>query len=193
MMGPGLSGECVEKNGLHISEDHYIVEIIDPLTWEPLPYGAEGELVITTITREGFPLIRYRTGDLSSIMEEPCPCGRTTLRMHRVAARSDDMVVINGINVFPTQIGEALKKATGFDPRFQIVIEDVEGEDVMEIQVEVLDKMFDDEVKKLLSLKNAISTAIERELGIVARITFVEQNTLQVYSEGRVRHVIDRR
>ncbi len=193
MMGPGVSGECSEKNGLHISEDHYIVEIIDPLTWEPLPHGEEGELVITTITREGFPLIRYRTGDLSSIMEEPCPCGRTTLRMHRVAGRSDDMVVINGLNVFPTQIGEALKKATGFDPRFQILIEDIDGEDVMEIQVEVLENMFNDEIKKLLSLKGAIGVAIERELAIVAKITFVEQNTLQLYSEGKVRRVIDRR
>jgi len=193
MMGPGVSGECAERNGLHISEDHYIVEIIDPLTWEPLPYGEEGELVITTITREGFPLIRYRTGDLSSIIEERCPCGRTTLRMRRVGARSDDMVVINGINVFPTQIGEALKRATGFDPRFQIVIEDSDGEDVMDIQVEVLDRMFDDEVKKLLTLKNAIAVAIERELGIVARITFVEQNTLMLYSDGKVRSVVDKR
>ncbi|HNW27578.1 MAG TPA: phenylacetate--CoA ligase, partial [Spirochaetota bacterium] len=127
------------------------------------------------------------------IIEEPCPCGRTTLRMRRVAARSDDMVVINGINVFPTQVGEALKKATGFDPRFQIIIDDIDGEDVMEIQVEILEKMFDDEVKKLLSLKSAIGVAVEREMGVAAKITFVEQNTLQMYSEGRVRRVIDRR
>ncbi len=195
MMGPGLSGECRERNGLHINEDHYIVEIIDPLTWEPLPNGTEGELVITTITREGFPLIRYRTGDLSMIMEEPCPCGRTTLRMRRVAARSDDMVVINGINVFPVQVGETLKKSTGYDPRFQIIIEDVDGEDVMEIQVEVLEKMFDDEVKKLMALKGAIATGIERELGITARITFVEQMSLFRSAEGRgrVRRVIDNR
>lgn len=195
MMGPGLSGECRERNGLHINEDHYIVEIIDPLTWDPLPNGTEGELVITTITREGFPLIRYRTGDLSMIMEEPCPCGRTTLRMRRVAARSDDMVVINGINVFPVQVGETLKKSTGYDPRFQIIIEDVDGEDVMEIQVEVLEKMFDDEVKKLMALKGAIATGIERELGITARITFVEQMSLFRSAEGRgrVRRVIDNR
>lgn len=195
MMGPGLSGECRERNGLHINEDHYIVEIIDPLTWDPLPNGTEGELVITTITREGFPLIRYRTGDLSMVMEEPCPCGRTTLRMRRVAARSDDMVVINGINVFPVQVGETLKKSTGYDPRFQIIIEDVDGEDVMEIQVEVLEKMFDDEVKKLMALKGAIATGIERELGITARITFVEQMSLFRSAEGRgrVRRVIDNR
>jgi phenylacetate-CoA ligase len=195
MMGPGVSGECTEKCGLHINEDHYIVEIIDPLTWETLPYGTEGELVITTITREGFPLVRYRTGDLSTIMEGPCPCGRTTLRMNRVAARSDDMVVINGINVFPTQVGEALKKTTGKDPRFQIVIDDFQGEDVMEIQVEVLETMFDDEIKKLLDLKTAIATGIERELGITARITFMEQMSLYHTAEGkgRVRRVIDKR
>ncbi|MBN1496105.1 MAG: phenylacetate--CoA ligase [Spirochaetes bacterium] len=195
MMGPGVSGECSERNGLHINEDHYIVEIIDPLTWEPLPHGTEGELVITTITREGFPLIRYRTGDLSMILDEPCPCGRTTLRMSRVAARSDDMVVINGINVFPAQVGETLKKTTGYDPRFQIIIDEVAGEDVMEIQVEVLEKMFDDEIKKLLALKGAITTGLERELGVTARVTFVEQMTLFRTAEGRgrVRRVIDNR
>jgi len=195
MMGPGVSGECSERNGLHINEDHYIVEIIDPLTWESLPHGTEGELVITTITREGFPLIRYRTGDLSMIIEEPCPCGRTTLRMSRVAARSDDMVVINGINVFPAQVGETLKKTTGYDPRFQIIIEEVAGEDVMEIQVEVLEKMFDDEIKKLLALKGSITTGLERELGVTARVTFVEQMTLFRTAEGRgrVRRVIDNR
>jgi phenylacetate-CoA ligase len=193
MMGPGVSGECSEKNGLHINEDHYIVEIIDPMTWEPLPHGAEGELVITTITREGFPLIRYRTGDLSSIMDEACPCGRTTLRMHRVAARSDDMVVINGMNVFPAQIGEALKKVTGIDPRFQIIIDDVEGEDVLEIQVEVLENMFDDEIKKLLDLKNNIAAGIERELGVTAKVIFVEQMTMFKTTEGRVKRVVDKR
>ena len=192
MMGPGVSGECSEKNGLHINEDHYIVEIIDPLTWEPLPHGVEGELVITTITREGFPLIRYRTGDLSSIMDGTCPCGRTTLRMHRVAARSDDMVVINGMNVFPAQVGEVLKKITGIDPRFQIIIDDVEGEDVLELQVEVLENMFDDEIKKLMELKFSIASGIERELGVAVKVIFVEQMTM-FRTNGKVRKVIDKR
>jgi phenylacetate-CoA ligase len=193
MMGPGVSGECSEKNGLHINEDHYIVEIIDPLTWEPLPHGVEGELVITTITREGFPLIRYRTGDLSSIMDEDCPCGRTTLRMHRVAARSDDMVVINGMNVFPAQVGEVLKKVTGIEPKFQIIVDDVQGEDILELQVEVLENMFDDEIKKLLDLKYSIAAGIERELGVAANVIFVEQMTMFRTNEGRVKKVIDKR
>jgi phenylacetate-CoA ligase len=193
MMGPGVSGECSEKNGLHINEDHYIVEIIDPLTWEPLPHGVEGELVITTITREGFPLIRYRTGDLSSIMAEACPCGRTTLRMHRVAGRSDDMMVVNGMNVFPAQVGEVLKKITGIDPRFQIIIDDVEGEDVLELQVEVIGNMFDDEIKKLLGLKSSIAAGIERELGVAAKVIFVEQMTMFRTNEGKVKKVIDKR
>jgi len=193
MMGPGVSGECSEKNGLHINEDHYIVEIIDPLSWEPLPHGVEGELVITTITREGFPLIRYRTGDLSSIIDEACPCGRTTLRMHRVAARSDDMVVINGMNVFPAQVGDVLKKTTGINPRFQIIIDDVEGEDVLELQVEVLENMFDDEIKKLMDLKYGIAAGIERELGVSAKVIFVEQMTMFRTSEGKVKKVIDKR
>lgn len=193
MMGPGVSGECSEKNGLHINEDHYIVEIIDPLTWEPLPHGVEGELVITTITREGFPLIRYRTGDLSSIMAEACPCGRTTLRMHRVAGRSDDMMVVNGMNVFPAQVGEILKKITGIDPRFQIIIDDVEGEDMLELQVEVIGNMFDDEIKKLLGLKSSIAAGIERELGVAAKVIFVEQMTMFRTNEGKVKKVIDKR
>ena len=193
MMGPGVSGECSEKSGLHINEDHYIVEIIDPQTLDPLPHGQKGELVITTITREGFPLIRYRTGDISSIIDEMCPCGRTTLKMLTVAARSDDMVVVTGVNVFPAQVGLILKDVTGFDPRFQIVIEKVNDEDVMEIQVEVLQNMFNDEIKKLMDLKNIISAAMERDLGITVKITFVEQMTMQQTTEGIIKLVIDKR
>jgi phenylacetate-CoA ligase len=193
MMGPGVSGECIEKNGLHINEDHYIIEIVDPETLELLPHGSEGELVITAITREGFPLIRYRTGDISSIMGGACPCGRTTLRMHRVAARSDDMVVINGINVFPIQISEALKKTAGIDAHFQIIVDNIDGEDMMEIQVEVLESMFNDEIKKLLGLKNNISNGIERELGVTAKITFVEQETIRDTAGGKIKRIVDRR
>jgi phenylacetate-CoA ligase len=193
MMGPGVSGECREKRGLHINEDHYIVEIIDPGTLEPLAHGREGELVITTITREGFPLIRYRTGDISAIMDDACPCGRTSLKMRTVAARSDDMVVVKGVNVFPAHVGIILKDATGFEPRFQIVIERIDNEDSLEIQVEVLQGMFNDEIKKLIHLKNFISAAMERDLGIPVRITFVEQMTMHKTIEGRIKRVIDRR
>jgi phenylacetate-CoA ligase len=193
MMGPGVSGECREKNGLHINEDHYFVEIVDPKTLEPLPPGAEGELVISTITREGFPLIRYRTGDLSSTIDAPCPCGRTTMRMQRVAARSDDMIVVNGINIFPVQISEVLKKTTGIEPRFQIIVDNEEGEDVMEVMLEVRENMFDDEIKKLLHLRSGITTDIEREVGVVAKITFVEQETLQTATDGRPKLINDKR
>ncbi|OHD66671.1 MAG: phenylacetate--CoA ligase [Spirochaetes bacterium RBG_13_51_14] len=193
MMGPGVSGECGEKSGLHVNEDHYIVEIVDPRTGEPVQHGTEGELVITTITREGFPLIRYRTGDISSILEGACPCGRTTLRMERVAARTDDLFVFNGINIFPAQIGEILKRATGIDPRFQVSIDNVAGDDVMEVKVEVVESMFNDEIKKIMALKNGIAASIEREVGATAKITLVEQETLGTTTGGRVKPVIDNR
>ena len=193
MMGPGVSGECSRKSGLHINEDHYIVEIVDPQKGEHLRPGEEGELVITTITREGIPLIRYSTGDLSSIMEGACACGRSTLRMRRVGSRTDDMVVINGINIFPAQIGEVLKKTTGIEPDFQIVIDNHDGEDLIEIKVAVLDNMFDDEVRKLLGLKNTMAASVERELGAAAKVTFVEQETLHTTAGGAVKPVVDNR
>lgn len=193
MMGPGVAGECSEKNGLHINEDHYIVEIINPATLEPVSHGTEGELVITTITREGFPLIRYRTGDLSAIIGSACPCGRTTLKMSTVAARSDDMVVIKGTNIFPSRVGVILKDVTGFDPEFQVVIERVDEEDQMEIQVEVLENMFDDEIKKILGIKNLIAAAMERELGVAVKVTFVEKMSLGKTAEGKVKRFIDNR
>ncbi|MBN2158137.1 MAG: phenylacetate--CoA ligase [Spirochaetes bacterium] len=193
MMGPGVSGECSEKNGLHINEDQYIVEIIDPLSWEQLPPGQEGELVITTISREGFPLIRYRTGDISAIMEGTCACGRTTLRMKHIAARSDDMVVINGINVFPSQIGEILRRSGCGEAQFQIIMDNIRGDDVMEVRVELLDSMFNDEIKELMRLKNFITESIEREMGVAARVSLAEQGTLRKTPEGRVRPVIDNR
>ncbi|HQL83478.1 MAG TPA: phenylacetate--CoA ligase, partial [Spirochaetota bacterium] len=183
-----------EKNGLHINEDHYIVEIVDPASGEPLPAGAKGELVISTITREGFPLIRYRTGDMSSIMEGVCPCGRTTLRMERVTARTDDMFVVNGVSLFPVQINDILKKATGgAEPRFQIVIDNLAGEDMMEVRIEVVENMFNDEIKKVLALKNGIAGNIERELGAKTMVTLVEQDSLAAAAGGRTKTVVDNR
>ncbi len=193
MMGPGVSVECKEKKGLHINQDHYIVEIIDPLSCETLPHGTEGEVVITTITREGFPLIRYRTGDISSIIDEKCSCGRTTLRMHRVSARSDDMIVINGINIFPEQIFETIKKYAGIDPHFQIIVDNIDGDDFIEINIEVFENMFNDKIRKLLDLKNLIISGIEREMGITAKISLIEQKTLNDDNDGRQKRVIDKR
>lgn len=194
MMGPGVAGECREKNGLHINEDHYIIEIVDPASGDPRGPGEEGELVITTITREGFPLIRYRTGDISALEGGACPCGRTTLRMRRVSARTDDLFIVNGTSVFPSLVAEIIRKAAGGgEPLFRIFLENEEGEDMMEVQVVVDEKMFNDEIKKLLGLKQAIASEIERETGVQPRITFVEQDTLGTTNEGRVRPVIDRR
>ena len=193
MMGPGVSGECTEKNGLHVNEDHYIVEIVDPKSGAPLPDGAEGELVITTITREGFPLVRYRTGDLSSLMEGVCPCGRTTRRMRRVSARTDDMVAVNGINIFPAQIREVLKRDRGIEPDFQIVIGNSGVSDTVELRVVVSDTMFNDEVKKLLDMRSGMTETLERELGMAVKVTFVEQDTLRAEQGGSCRLVVDTR
>ncbi|MCP4135032.1 MAG: phenylacetate--CoA ligase [bacterium] len=190
IMGPGVACECDEKNGLHVNEDHFIVEIIDPETLEPVEDGKEGELVFTTITREGFPLIRYRTGDRTMLLGGECACTRTTRRIARVAARVDDMIVIRGINVFPVQIDEVLKKAEGIEPHFQVVLENEEGIDTMEIKVVVSDDIFNDEVKKMMELKNRISGLIEDELGISAKISLVEQETLR---DENVEKVVDNR
>ena len=178
VMGPGVSGECPEKNGLHVNEDHFIIEVIDPKTLLPVPAGGEGELVFTTITKEGFPLIRYRTGDVASLMQGPCPCGRTFARMSRVTGRTDDLIIIRGVKVFPTQVEEILLKAEGATPRFRLIIENRDGLDELEIQVEVSEKIFNDEIKNLLNLKGKIAGLIEEELGLAVRVTLVEPETL---------------
>ncbi|PKL39756.1 MAG: phenylacetate--CoA ligase [Spirochaetae bacterium HGW-Spirochaetae-1] len=193
LVGPGTSGECREKNGLHINEDHFIVEVIDPHTLQPVSPGGEGELVFTTITREGFPLIRYRTGDLSSLIDGPCACGRTFVRMNRVAARTDDLIVIKGINVFPAQIEEVLLRSEGVAPHFQIIIENEDGIDTMEILIEVSDSLFNDEIKRLMEMKSRMSKMLLADIGIAARITLVEQETFRKTSGGKPYVVIDRR
>ncbi|MCU0847090.1 MAG: phenylacetate--CoA ligase [Spirochaetes bacterium] len=186
VMGPGVSGECPEKNGLHVNEDHFIIEVIDPKTLLPMPAGSEGELVFTTITKEGFPLIRYRTGDVASLMEGVCPCGRTFARMSRVTGRTDDLIIIRGVKVFPTQVEEILLKAEGATPRFRLIIENRDGLDELEIQVEVSEKIFNDEIKNLLNLKGKIAGLIEEELGLAVRVTLVEPETLGGNGEKRV-------
>ncbi len=189
MMGPGVSGECEQKNGLHVNEDHYIIEVIDPVTLAPVPPGEEGELVFTTITREGFPLIRYRTGDVSSLLPGDCPCGRTTVRMKRVSTRTDDLIVINGFNIFPLQIEDILMQAIGAVPPYRMILDNVEGVDILEIQIEILDEIFADDVRKMLGMKQKIVSIIENDTGVSPRISLVEHNT---GVEGDKR-VIDRR
>jgi phenylacetate-CoA ligase len=194
VIGPGVSGECGEKNGLHINEDHFIVEVIDPKTLEPLPDGREGELVFTTITKEGFPVIRYRTGDLSRVLEGPCPCGRTLRRMQRVSGRTDDLIFVQGLKVLPSQIEEILLEAEGTAPHYRIVLDRADGQDTIEIQVEVQEEFLAiDELKSLEHLRDGIAARLEAALGITARVTLVEPRSLLRGTGGKMQRVVDKR
>ena len=193
IIGPGVSMECVEgRNGLHVFEDHFIVEIIDPETGEQLPYGEKGELVFTTITKEAFPLIRYRTKDISRLMPAICRCGRTFVRMERVSGRSDDMLIIRGVNVFPSQIESVLMDSEGLEPHYQLIVEREGSMDTLEVQVEVSEQVFSDEVRVLQGLERRISKDIKDLLGVTAKIKLVEPKTLKRF-EGKAQRVIDRR
>jgi phenylacetate-CoA ligase len=194
IMGPGISGECVHKNGLHIQEDHFLVEVIDPATLSPLPAGVEGELVITTLQKEGFPLVRYRTGDRASLMEGACACGRTFRRMTRISGRTDDMLVIRGIKFFPSQIEAALAEVEKITPHYQVVIDHRDGADILELRVEISDKIpFFDEVKKLEKLKSDITVQVRNALNISAEVHFVEPNSLADEPGKKTQRVVDKR
>ena len=190
--GPGVAMECSEKNGSHIQEDHFIPEIIDPKTFLPLPYGEEGELVFTTITKTGQPLIRYRTKDITSLMAEPCKCGRTTVRMNKVLGRTDDMLIIRGVNVFPSQIETAIMNISGSSPHYMIYVDRIDNLDVMEIHIEMSDRLYSDTVSKIEAVKKAIEAEIHSYLGIGAKVRLVEPNTIP-RSEGKAKRVIDNR
>jgi phenylacetate-CoA ligase len=193
IMGPGVAIECCQaKNGLHIWEDHFIPEIIDPETGEVLGAGKEGELVITTITKEGIPLIRYRTRDITSISYEPCICGRTHARIARMSGRSDDMLIIRGVNVFPSQIESILMGVDGVEPHYLLIVDRHESLDTLEIQVEVGEQMFSDEVKHLQALAIRIEKQIKEMLGVTCRVRLVEPKTI-ARSEGKAKRVIDKR
>ena len=193
VMGPGVSMECIEgKNGLHIFEDHFIAEIIDTETGEPLPYGETGELVFTTITKEAFPVVRYRTKDITSLMPEKCACGRTHVRMNRIQGRTDDMLIIRGVNLFPTQIEHVLMGIDEVEPHYQIVVNRQGSLDTIEVQVEVSEDLFSDEVKVLEGLSKRIQGEIKDLLGVSASIKLVEPKTIQ-RSEGKAQRVIDNR
>lgn len=191
VIGPGVSYECEEKNGLHISEDHFIPEIIDPESGKELPEGKEGELVITTITKEAFPLIRYRTGDRTMIQSSPCPCGRTFIRMGRVTGRLDDMIILNGQNMFPSQFEQILTEVIGKTPRFLLCIEKKDNLDVLEIQVEVSQDIFNDEMKKLAQLEHLIVREVKKRLDFIPKVTLVEPRTIK--RGMKQQRVIDRR
>jgi phenylacetate-CoA ligase len=192
IIGPGVSCECRYKNGLHVNEDHFYPEIIDPQTGHALPDGARGELVFTCITKQACPLIRYRTRDISTLMREPCPCGRTLVRMGRVTGRTDDMLIIRGVNVFPSQIESVLMAIEGTEPHYEIVVDKRGVLDELEIKVEVSAEVFSDEVKRLEELRSRIQGEIESVLGISATVRLVEPKSIP-RSEGKAKRVIDKR
>jgi phenylacetate-CoA ligase len=193
IMGPGVAIECIEaKSGLHIWEDHFLPEIIDPESGEVLPEGEQGELVITTITKEGIPLIRYRTRDITSLTYAPCVCGRTHARLARMSGRSDDMLIIRGVNVFPSQIESILVRIEGVEPHYLLLVDREENLDTLEVQVEVGEELFSDEIKVLQSLSRRIEKEIKENLGVTSRVKLVEPKTIQ-RSEGKAKRVIDNR
>ncbi len=193
IMGPGVSQECIEaKQGMHIFEDHFLPEIIDPATGEPLPHGEEGELVLTTLTKEGVPLLRYRTRDICSLDDTPCACGRTHLRMTRITGRSDDMLIIRGVNVYPSQIEALLLETDGLTPHYLLVIRRDGNLDTLEVQVEVSENMFTDEIKGLQRREIAIQKSIKDYLGISAKVRLVEPQTIK-RSEGKATRILDLR
>jgi phenylacetate-CoA ligase len=193
VIGPGVASECVEaKDGLHIFEDHFIAEIIDPVTGKVLPYGEKGEVVFTTITKEAIPLIRYRTRDISRLTPEKCKCGRTHVRMDRVSGRSDDMLIIRGVNVFPQQIEGILLEIEGVEPHYQLIVDREGPLDILEVRVEVNETVFSDEIKKLQIVEKRIEKDIKEILGVNATVKLVEPKSI-TRSEGKAVRVIDKR
>lgn len=192
IMGPGVATDCHYHRGLHIFEDYFFPEIVDPKTLEPIPDGETGELVITTLTKEGIPLIRYRTKDLTSITHERCECGRTTARISRFTGRSDDMLIIRGVNVFPSQIETALLTVDGITPNYQIIVDRINHQDTLAILVEVEERFFSDEIKELENLQKTIEHAVHQTIGLHAKIKLVEPKTIE-RSMGKAVRVIDKR
>lgn len=193
VMGPGVAIECHEaKKGLHVFEDHFIPEIVDPKTLEPVPYGTTGELVFTSLTKEAFPVVRYRTRDITSLNPEPCICGRTHVRMSRVTGRSDDMLIIRGVNVFPSQIESVLMQTADVAPHYQLVVDREDNLDVLTVKVEVGERSFSDQVKGLQQLEQRITKNIKELLSVSVRVKLVEPKAIQ-RSEGKAVRVVDNR
>ena len=194
IIGPGVAFECSEHSGLHVNEDHFILEIVDPVTLEPVPAGSPGELVFTTVTKQGFPLIRYRTGDISALIEGDCACGRTTARIERISGRTDDMVIVDGQNIFPSHIEEVLFGIEGVEPHFQIVLTREEGMDRMELRVEVTPNFLAfDEIRRVQDFQETVARHMASRLGIHAKITLVEPMSMKRPTGGKVERVLDRR
>ncbi|MBO6112852.1 MAG: phenylacetate--CoA ligase [Lachnospiraceae bacterium] len=192
IMGPGVACDCEYHRGLHIYEDHFLPEIINPETLAPMEAGETGELVITTLTKEGMPLLRYRTRDLTSLETGRCECGRTMARIQRFKGRSDDMLVIRGVNVFPSQVEHALLTVAGTTPNYFITVDRKDNNDTFEVAIEVEDRFFSDEVRVLENLRDKVANAIHQAVGIKAKVKLVEPNTLE-HSQGKTKHVLDKR
>ncbi|MCD8270217.1 MAG: phenylacetate--CoA ligase [Parabacteroides sp.] len=190
--GPGVGGECECQNGTHLWEDHFFPEIVDPATLQPVAPGEQGELVFTTLTKEGMPMIRYRTRDLTHLIYEKCECGRTAVRMGRILGRSDDMMIIRGVNVFPSQVESVLLEMPEFEPHYLIVVDRVNNTDTFQIQVEVRPDYYSDEMNKMISLKKKIAARMQSVIGIQPDIKIVEPRSLE-RSQGKAKHVIDNR
>ena len=190
--GPGVSFGCDGSDGLHVNDDHFLIEIVDPVTGKVLPDGEKGEVVFTTLTKRALPLLRYNTHDISSITHERCACGRTLTRMARITGRSDDMLIIRGVNVFPSQIESVLLSVGQVEPYYMILVDRVNNLDVMEIKVELSADAFSDRVRGIEELEAKIRASIESTLGISAKVTFVEPSSLP-RSEGKAKRVIDNR
>jgi phenylacetate-CoA ligase len=193
VMGPGVAMECLQtEKGMHVFEDHFLPEIIDPETGKVLPPGEKGELVFTTLTKEAFPIIRYRTKDISRLIYDQCDCGRTLVRMEKVTGRTDDMLIIRGVNVFPSQVEHVLMSVEGVEPHYQIMVEREGNLDTMTVNVEVSDNLFSDEVRVLENLSRKIQLEIKDLLGVTCKVKLVEPKTIQ-RSEGKAQRVIDKR
>jgi phenylacetate-CoA ligase len=192
VMGPGVSGECECQCGLHLAEDHFVCEIVDPVTGETKGPGEVGELVITTITKEAFPVLRYRTHDLTVIDDAPCECGRTLARMRKVRHRTDDMLIIRGVNVFPSQVEDVLLKVEGVEPHYLIVVDREHGMDRLEIRIEVAEDVFSDVMADMVAFTGRVSDRLNSVLGLSAKVTLVEPGTIE-RSVGKAKRVLDRR
>ncbi len=192
VIGPGVSGECLAKNGLHINEDHFFPEIINPDTGEVLPEGEKGELVLTTLTKEAMPLIRYRTRDITRLYRDKCPCGSTFIKMEKTSGRTDDMLIINGVNVFPSQVEEVLQEFDHATPHYMIFIKKKGHLDLMEINVEISEHLFFDEMKKQRELLENLTERMYTVLGIKPKLKLVEPRTIDRF-EGKAKRVVDER
>ncbi len=192
IIGPGVAGECAEKHGMHFSEDHFLIEHLDPETGEPAAPGALGELVITPLTREAFSVLRYRTRDLCRLIDEPCPCGRTTRRMTKVVGRADDMLIVRGVNLFPTQVEQVLLDLGGVEPHYQLIVTREGVLDNLEIKVEISPELFSDEMKEMRQREKDLECRLRSALGVSFKLSLVEPRTLE-RGAGKAKRVVDQR